>query len=105
MPYGVIARVRAPIEAYNALHKKIGDLLGSSVPDGAIVHIARPTDEGFEVIEVWESKEHADAFNRDIFGPAVAKVGADTSGPQPQIIEFEPTTATTFKPYSYEGAY
>lgn len=102
MPYGEIVRVRAPIEAYHALHKQISELMGSSIPAGAIVHIARPTDDGFEVIEVWESKEQADAFNRDVLGPAIAKVGAEASGPEPQIVGFEPTTAITFKAYSSE---
>lgn len=102
MPYGEIVRVRAPIEAYKVLHTKIGELLGESIPEGAVVHIARPTDEGFEVIEVWESREQANAFNRDVLGPAFAEVGADTSL-QPQIIEFEPITATTFKTFSFEG--
>ena len=99
MSFGVIQRVRAPLEAYHALHKEIGELLGGTVPEGAIVHIARPTDDGFELIEVWDSKEQYDAFNRDVFPAAVARVGADTDGPAPEVIEFEPTTATTFRLY------
>jgi hypothetical protein len=103
MPYGVILRVGAPREAYAALHRQIGELLGDTVPEGAILHIARATDEGFEVIEVWESKEQVDAFNRDVFGPAMARVGADAAGPPPQVIEFEPITTTTFGSYSFES--
>ena len=102
MPYGEIVRVRAPIEVYHALHQQILELLGSSPPDGAILHVARPTEDGFEVFEVWESKEQADAFNRDVFGPAAAKLGGPTNGPEPEVIEFQPTTAITFTAFAFD---
>lgn len=102
MAYGEIIRVRAPLDVYRALHRQVTDDLGTTVPEGAILHIARATEDGFEIIEVWDSKEQADAFTRDVFGPAAAKLGGGAGGPEPEVIEFEPTTAITFAEYSSE---
>lgn len=55
------------------------------------------------MFEVWESKEQADAFNRDVLPQAVARLGGDESGPQPEVIRFEPLTATTFTEYDFQG--
>jgi hypothetical protein len=100
MSYGEIIRVGAPIEAYQAMHHQIGELLGADVPDGAILHVARATEDGFEVIEVWESKEQADAFKREVLQLAVERLGTGPAGTEPQFLEFEPTTAITFAAYS-----
>jgi hypothetical protein len=99
MSYGEIVRVAAPIEAYEAMHQQIGELLGGHVPEGAILHVARATDDGFEVIEVWASKEQADAFKREVFQLAVERLGAGAAG-EPQFLEFEPTTTITFAAYN-----
>lgn len=100
MSYGEIVRVGAPIEAYQAMHQQIGELLGDHVPEGAILHVARATDDGFEVIEVWESKEQADAFKREVFQLAVERLGTGPAGTAPQFLEFEPTTTVTFGAYN-----
>jgi hypothetical protein len=100
MSYGEIIQVGAPIEAYQAMHKQIGELLGPVVPEGAILHVARATDDGFEVIEVWESKEQADAFKREVFQLAVEKLGPAAAGAEPRFLAFEPTTAITFAAYN-----
>ena len=100
MSYGEIVRVGAPIEAYQAMHQQIGELLGAQVPEGAILHVARVTDDGFEVIEVWESKEQADAFKREVFQLAVQRLGTGAARTEPQFLEFEPTTTITFAAYN-----
>jgi hypothetical protein len=100
MSYGEIIRVGASIEAYQAMHQQIGELLGGRVPEGAILHVARATDDGFEVIEVWESKEQADAFKREVFELAVERLGAAAAGAEPRFLEFEPTTTVTFGAYN-----
>ena len=42
------------------------------------------------MVEIWESKAQSDKFNQEVAGPAVARTGVDTSGPQPVVVEFEP---------------
>lgn len=100
MSYGEIVRVGAPIEAYQALHQQIGELLGAHVPEGAILHVARATDDGFEVIDVWESKEQADAFKSEFYQLALERLGAGAAGTEPQLLEFEPTRTITFAAYN-----
>jgi hypothetical protein len=63
--YGVITTVPAPIEMYDRMHAEIG------IPDGLLVHIGRATTDGFQVLEVWESKEHYDRANTSIAHPSV----------------------------------
>lgn len=92
MTYGIIVRVQAPIEAYDASHAEVVKAVGDKEIPGFVLHTARATDEGFEVIEVWESKDLYDAFDRDVVGPAVAAAGMDGDAAPPEIIEFEPRT-------------
>jgi len=88
MPYSLIYDVPAPIEAYDAMHKVIMAAVGESDP-GMLLHVSRPTGTGFQIIEVWESKEHNDRFFREVAGPAILEAfGADADfGPPP--VEFE----------------
>ena len=59
--YSISYQVPAPIEAYDALHAAVTGVTASD-GEGLLVHIARPTEQGFEIIEVWESREHFGAF-------------------------------------------
>ena len=56
-----VTRLRGPFEAYDALHKVLTDLTDES-GEGLIVHLARPTADGFEIIEVWESEQQQATF-------------------------------------------
>ena len=38
-------------------------------PDGQLNHIAGPTPEGFRVIDVWNSREAFERFERDVLTP------------------------------------
>ena len=69
--YSISYQVPAPIEAYDALHAAVKDVTASD-GEGLLVHIARPTETGFEIIEVWESQERFGAFMHNTFPKAVA---------------------------------
>jgi hypothetical protein len=90
MTYGVIIKVAVPIQAYRASHAEVEKVTGGNTADGMLLHVARATDAGFEIIEVWESKEAADKFNGEVVRPAVERTGVDMSGPEPEVIEFQP---------------
>lgn len=90
MTYGVIVRVPAPIEAYDASHAAIVEAVGDRRIPGFILHAARATDDGFEIIEVWESREHYQTFNRDVVGPAMAGAGMTDLRMPPAPEEFHP---------------
>jgi len=50
--------------------------------DGLILHLAGPTDEGFRIIDVWDSEEAFKRFEVERLQPAVAALGGPAR-PQP----------------------
>ena len=76
MTYGVIMTVPAPVETYDALHQELLRQTGGLV-EGLLVHIARVTREGYQVIEVWESKDRYDRCTREVLWPLAAKIFGD----------------------------
>ncbi|GAA3679565.1 hypothetical protein C8D88_117104 [Lentzea atacamensis] len=64
-----------PIKSLEQLDKA----MSSGVPDGLRARYACQTDGEFRVIAVWQSKEHADRFFREVLGPVLARV----LGPEP----------------------
>jgi hypothetical protein len=78
--YGVITIVPAPVEMYDGMHAEMIKRAGTSI-DGLLVHVGRATTEGFEVLEVWESKEHYDRGNTDIVLPLMRELAGDQPSP------------------------
>lgn len=89
MTYGMIVRVRAPVDVYHGAHGEVLAALDARKADGLLCHIGRATDAGFEVIEVWESKAAADRFNEEVVVPAMVRAGVALPDPPPELIEFE----------------
>ena len=78
--YGVIIRVPAPVEMYDGMHAEMKRRTGTSV-DSCLVHVGRATPDGFEVLEVWESKEQYDRANADIVLPLMRELAGDQPAP------------------------
>jgi hypothetical protein len=90
MTYGFVMDVPAPIEAYDALHAEIARR-GNGTGYGMLLHIGRATPSGFQVIEIWESKEQRERFDAEVMGPALAALsGGQPAPPPPPMEEFEP---------------
>jgi hypothetical protein len=89
MTYGYEMDVPAPIEFYDALHAAIGRHSNGRA-DGLLLHLGRATATGFQVIEIWESKDHCDRFNADVVGPALAELTGGLPPGEPTVEEFEP---------------
>jgi hypothetical protein len=70
---------------YDTLHERMG--IDGDPPEGMIFHSAGPIDEGWGVIDFWESREHFDRFQESRLGPAIADLDEGPSGP-PDIKEF-----------------
>jgi hypothetical protein len=51
-------------------------------PDGLMVHLAYPSGEGFEIVEVWRSEDAFRASWNDVVEPALAEVGLTASAPE-----------------------
>ncbi len=47
-----------------------------SPPVGAIVHLAAESPDGIEVCEVWQTREAAEGFVREVLTPALAQFDA-----------------------------
>jgi len=90
MTHGLVMTVPAPIGFYDALHGEVARRTTAGV-DGLPLHVGRATDGGFQVLEIWESKEKCDRFFADVVGPAVASASGGQEPPgEPVMEEFEP---------------
>jgi hypothetical protein len=56
-------------------------------PKGLLFHASGPIDEGWGVIDFWESRADFDAFQEARIQPSVAAAGVQMQGP-PDIKEF-----------------
>ncbi|SNS64660.1 hypothetical protein SAMN04488107_3307 [Geodermatophilus saharensis] len=88
MTLGVITDVSAPVEAYDAVHAAMLERMGPAV-DGLLLHLARPTAGGFQVIDVWESREAYERGIREVVGPVSAEVLGGQAPPPSVVTEFE----------------
>ena len=89
MSWGVITDVAAPAEVYDAMHARLLDLTGGRA-DGLLVHLARATDTGFQIVDVWESKDDYERYQA-VLGPMLAEMSGP-DGPQgaaPVATEFD----------------
>lgn len=90
MTYGFVMDVPAPIQFYDALHAELARRSSGDV-EGLLVHVARQTGVGFQVIEVWDSKESCDRYTAELVDPAIAALSGGRPMPMaPAIEEFEP---------------
>jgi len=89
MTYGFVMDVPAPIEAYEAMHAEIARRVTGPV-EGLLLHVGRATGNGFQIIEVWDSKEQFDRYDAEIVQPVVARMPGGQPAGQPTLEEFEP---------------
>lgn len=64
MPEAAYALVEDVPASWDTYLERIKTLAGSR-PEGLLVHLAGPTDEGFRIIELWESKAASERFRND----------------------------------------
>ena len=90
MTDGIEYDVPAPIQFYDAVHAEVLRRVGSSV-DGLLLHVGRPSDGGFQVLEVWDSREHWQRYNDEVIGPIMAGLvsGQPSAGAPSDGEEFE----------------
>ena len=73
-------------EQYEAVHRHMN--VDGDPPDGLIFHMAGPIDDGFGVIDCWESRQQFDTFVENRLGPAVQELGDQALPGPPDIREF-----------------
>jgi hypothetical protein len=74
-------------EMYDAVGAKI-DIDGDP-PAGLIVHTAGEVDGQWQVVDVWESEEHAQRFDADRLRPAIAAVAGEGDPGRPAMTVYE----------------
>lgn len=71
-------------EQFDEVHKHVDP--ASDPPKGLLFHASGPIDEGWGVIDFWESRQDFDAFQSRI-QESVAAAGVELQGP-PDVKEF-----------------
>jgi hypothetical protein len=83
--YAFVQDVAASWQQY----ERITASLVEPAPIGLILHVAGPTDEGFRIIDVWESEEAWHRFQTEWLAPAIAALGGPAR-PEPSFRELHP---------------
>lgn len=91
MTYAVTMDVAEPVELYDTFHRALLERTGGAV-DGLLVHLARQAGEGFQVVEVWESREDFERATAEIVGPVAA-----------EVLQGRPRTPTTVTEFEVRG--
>ena len=74
-------------EQYAALTDALGD--GGHAPDGRLFFAAGEAPGGWQTVQVWASFEALEAFDTEVFLPALDRIG-DRGFPEvPQVVDFE----------------
>ena len=73
-------------QQYDVTHGHMG--VTENPPEGLIFHSAGPIEEGWGVIDFWESRAAFDRFIGERMQPAVQKLGDQTFSGPPDIKEF-----------------
>ncbi|MGY1803868.1 hypothetical protein ACI78T_11365 [Blastococcus sp. SYSU D00922] len=91
MTYGFVMDVPAPIQFYDLLHGELARRTAGDVVEGLLLHVARQTGAGFQIVEVWESNELCDRYTAELVNPVIAELSGGRPMPMaPAIEEFEP---------------
>jgi hypothetical protein len=65
----------ATLEQYDQILELMGFTKGGQGPPGALFHWVTKTDDGFRVVDLWESREAFDRFAQEQIGPLSQQVG------------------------------
>lgn len=82
---------------YGVLARAIGEI---PAPAGRLLFAAGERDGGWQLVQVWASRDALDAFNRDVFFPALAAVGPGGFPAAPQVTDFD-TADLSFAPENF----
>jgi hypothetical protein len=63
------------LDQYDQVIQRMGLTQGGPMPAGGISHWVAKTDDGFRVVDVWESREQFERFAQEQIGPFTADAG------------------------------
>ena len=70
MPWGYIREMPISREHYDRVNEQI-----TNDPEGLILHASSETDGGVLIVDVWDSKEANERFERETLLPALERTG------------------------------
>lgn len=70
--------VGATLEQYDQVIEKMGLRPGGPGAPGGLFHWVTKTDDGFRVVDVWQTREQFEQFSLEQIGPFAAAVGVTT---------------------------
>jgi hypothetical protein len=73
-------------EQYDAVNEQMG--VTENPPDGLIFHAAGPIEDGWGVLDFWESRDQFDSFLAGRIQPAIEALGDRAPQSPPDIKEF-----------------
>lgn len=73
-------------DQYEAINTQMD--VEANLPEGLIFHAAGPLEDGWGVLDFWESREHFDRFFEGRVGPAMQELGDRAPQSPPEIKEF-----------------
>ena len=76
----------ATLEQYDEINERIGLLPGGPASRQELFHWAAKTDDGFRVVDVWETREAFEQFATEKLGPLYREVGV-LAPPDTQFFE------------------
>jgi len=65
----------ATLDQYDAINERIGLLPGGPASPRELFHWVAKVDNGFRVVDVWETQEAFEAFSHERLGPIYEEVG------------------------------
>jgi hypothetical protein len=71
MAYAFVEDIASSWEQYERVVAGLRD----PPPPGLILHLAGPTDEGFRIIDIWETEEAFNRLRSERLEPAIAALG------------------------------
>ena len=84
MAWGFISELPVSRADYDRVDAEIGE-----DPPGLILHTSSEKGGRMRIVDVWESKDAYERFERETLFPALGRIGADTAGGPPPREEFE----------------
>ena len=84
----IIRITRPPMltaEVYEAVNARAG--VNENPPEGLLIHTAGEVDGQWQIVDVWESEQHAQRFTSERLAPAIESVmGMAPPGPPPTTV-------------------
>jgi hypothetical protein len=63
------------LDQYDRVIEKMGLTPGGDLPPGGVFHWVAKTDDGIQVVDVWETREQFEQFAQEQIGPFTAEQG------------------------------